>query len=89
MVEIFLFSVLAMAFLVREYTTYKEKQQLMKERAELLNRIKPETAVISNVDLPEMVDYARSDEDYWNAHESQIKEKGTYPYGYEEEARGR
>lgn len=89
MIESLVIFALVVLFLVREYSSYKEKQQLMAERSELLNRIKPETAVISNLELPEMVEPVRSDEDYWASHESQIKKEGTYPYGYEEEARGR
>lgn len=89
MIEAFAIGALVGIFLVREYTSFKEKQSLMAERSELLNRIKPETAVISNLELPEMVEQVRSDEDYWEAHENQIKKEGTYPYGYEEEARGR
>lgn len=89
MVDIFAYVLLVAAFMAREYTSYKEKQYSMNERSELLNRIKPETAVLSNLTVPEMVEQVRSDEDYWEAHEKQIKDEGSYPYGYEEEVKGR
>lgn len=89
MIDVLAYVLLILAFFAREYTSYKEKQHIMAERSELLNRIKPETAILSNVDLPEMVDNVRSDADYWDAHEKNTKDNGTYPYGYEEEARGR
>lgn len=74
---------------VREYTNFKEKQQLMAERSELLNRIKPETAQLAWGETPELIDPVRSDDDYWEAHEKQIKDEGTFPFGGEEEALGR
>ena len=89
MIELVTIGALLAMFGVREYTSFKEKQHLMTERSELLNRIKPETAVISNLDLPELVDNVQTDEEYWVAHEKQIKEDGTFPYGGEEEVRGR
>lgn len=89
MIDVIAYALLVLAFLAREYTSYKEKQYTMTERSELLNRIKPETAILSNLEVPEMVEQVRTDDDYWDAHESSIKKKGTYPYGYEEEAKGR
>lgn len=87
--EYFAYALLVVAFVAREYTSYQEKKHMMAERSELLNRIKPETAVISNLELPELVDNVRSDQDYWSAHEKELKKEGTYPFGAEEEIRGR
>jgi len=57
--------------------------------SELLNRIKPETAQIPNIDSLEVVEPIRTDDDYWDSHETSIKEDGTFPYGGYDEAMGR
>lgn len=81
---------LFLLFLVkREQIFAQERLTWAEERRELLNRIKPETAQIPNVEGMEIVEPIRSDEDWWNAHEQDLKDKDTYPYGYEEEVRGR
>lgn len=74
---------------IRERVFQEERDKWADERRELLNRIKPETAQIPNVDPTAIFEPVRTDEDFWNSHEELIKDKGTYPYGYEEEVRGR
>lgn len=74
---------------VREYMFYLASQEWMEERRELLNRIKPETAQLPNIETTEIVEPIRNDEDYWNAHEDSLKNVGTFPYGFDEEVRGR
>lgn len=87
------FSVVALIFIVgflfREHLFQVERNTWTEERRELLNRIKPETAQITNVDETAIFEPVRSDADFWDAHENLLKEKDTYPFGYEEEARGR
>jgi len=77
------------AVLGRELMIRDENKAIREERRELLNRIKPETAQIPNVDLEQTFETIRTDEDWWDAHETTLKEEGSYPYGFEEEARGR
>lgn len=77
------------AFLYREHMYQQVQKQWMEERRELLNRIKPETAQIVSVDEAAIFEPVRDDADFWASHENLLKEQGTYPYGYEEEARGR
>lgn len=87
------FSVVALifvvAFLFREHLFQVERNTWTEERRELLNRIKPETAQIVNVDETAVFEPVRDDADFWNSHENLLKDQGSYPYGYEEEARGR
>lgn len=87
---------LLISILVREYVIYDLQRQYRnaekdwaEERRELLNRIKPETAQIPNIDQSAIFDPVRNDEDFWHSHENLIKEEGTYPFGFEEENRGR
>lgn len=89
MTEILAVVALVIVFTLREWVARQEHKELMAERSELLNRIKPETAQLSNYDLPELVEPVRTDQDYWEAHENQLKIDETYPFGGEEEAKGR
>lgn len=81
--------ILITGFLLRELVFQKERNTWAEERRELLNRIKPETAQIPNVDQTAVFEPVRTDEDFWDSHEALIKKEGTYPYGFEEEVRGR
>lgn len=81
--------VFVLTVIFREYIVHEEHKSWAEERRELLNRIKPETAQIPNIDTSEILEPVRTDEDYWNAHENLLKEKDSYPYGFEEEVRGR
>lgn len=76
-------------FVYYEYMHREQEKEWATERRELLNRIKPETAQIPNVDQSAIFDPVRNDEDFWHSHENLIKEEGTYPFGFEEENRGR
>lgn len=81
--------VFVLTVVFREYIIHEEHKSWAEERRELLNRIKPETAQIPNVSTSEILEPVRTDEDYWTAHENLLKEEGSYPYGFEEEVRGR
>lgn len=81
---------LFLLFLVKREQIYaQERLSWAEERRELLNRIKPETAQIPNVDETAIFEPVRDDADFWSSHENLLKDQGTYPYGFEEEARGR
>lgn len=89
MSQVVLGIVFVLTVVFREYIIHEEHKSWAVERRELLNRIKPETAQIPNVDTTAVLEPIRSDEDFWNSHENLLKEEGSYPYGFEEEVRGR
>lgn len=90
MIEFVVISVILIAgFLLREWLFQKERNTWAEERRELLNRIKPETAQVPNVDETAIFEPVRDDADFWSSHENLLKDQGTYPYGFEEEVRGR
>ena len=63
-------AILLIAFLYREHDRKQERHEWREERRELLNRIKPETAVHGPVTLETVpavqVEGEGADEDYWN-----------------------
>ena len=81
--------VFLLAFLYRERMYQDVQKQWTEERRELLNRIKPETAQLPNLDETAVFEPVNDDESYWEAHAEQLKDVGTFPYGFEEEVRGR